>query len=271
MTKHITPRPAATITLVRDAGEDFEVLMLQRNLNSGFVAGAYVFPGGAVDEADHAPELHALCEGLTDAAASQHLSLERGGLAYWIASIRETFEEAGLLLACDSSGELVALDDEALVKRYVEHRHALNAGSETMIGMCEKEGLRLAAGRLTYFSHWITPAGAPRRYDTRFFVAPAPARQTPLHDDQETIAHLWISPREALERHQRKELILRSPTIATLKLFARARSSAELIATLAAQSEIPAMRPVIRKDGRRLMPGDPGYEEALNQDPGTWK
>ena len=86
--------------------------MLRRNLNSDFVGGAYVFPGGAVDEHDRHEDLDPYCLGRTDAEASTRLEIDKGGLAYWVAAVRECFEESGLLLAYDSEGAIVRLDDQ---------------------------------------------------------------------------------------------------------------------------------------------------------------
>src|SRR5436190_16422712 len=97
--------------LVRDGAEGMEVFMLRRNLNSDFVGGAYVFPGGAVDQPDRHADLEAISEGRSDDQASQLLGIDRGGLAYWVAAIRECFEEAGVLLAYDADGEIVSLAD----------------------------------------------------------------------------------------------------------------------------------------------------------------
>src|SRR5512134_489906 len=108
------PLPAATVAIVRDARGGIEVLLLQRNFRSGFVAGVHLFPGGALDEADAAAEVGALCCGLDDHAACRILGIEAGGLAYWVAAIREAFEEAGILLACDRYGNLVSLTDERM-------------------------------------------------------------------------------------------------------------------------------------------------------------
>src|ERR1700722_416737 len=174
-------RPAATVMLVRDApvssgGTSLEVLMVRRNLRSDFVGGAYVFPGGAVDPLDGGPEAEAMCAGRTDAGASALLGFESGGLAYWVAVVRETFEEAGILLARREGGpELLAGDDE--VERFVTERAAVNAGTRRFLDLCRDENLRLTVGDIHYFAHWITPRGAPRRYDTRFFVAAAPPGQ----------------------------------------------------------------------------------------------
>ncbi|MHB1447445.1 MAG: NUDIX hydrolase, partial [Acidimicrobiales bacterium] len=113
-----TIRDAATVMLVRDGADGTEVFMLRRNLNSDFVGGAYVFPGGAVDPADREAELEPLCSGRTDAEASSLLSVESGGLAYWAAAIRECFEEAGVLLAYDRTGTILSLADPDTAERF---------------------------------------------------------------------------------------------------------------------------------------------------------
>ena len=210
-------RDAATVMLVRDGDAGMEVFMLRRNLNSDFVGGAYVFPGGAVDEADRHADLEAVCEGRSDDEASVLLGVEKGGLAYWVAAVRECFEEAGVLLANQADGSVVSLADEAVAGRYRGHRKAVDAGELRLVGLCEAERLRLAVGQIHYFSHWITPVGPPRRYDTRFFVAAAPPEQVPLHDDRETIANLWARPADVLERRRRGELDLIFPTIKNLE------------------------------------------------------
>src|ERR1700722_9726447 len=100
MAEILSPRPAATVITVRDAANGYEILMLRRNLTSDFVGGAYVFPGGGVDASDASPAAHRLAYGLNDAEASRRLALDNGGLAYYVACLRELFEEAGLLIAC---------------------------------------------------------------------------------------------------------------------------------------------------------------------------
>jgi 8-oxo-dGTP pyrophosphatase MutT (NUDIX family) len=268
----IQPLPAATVTLVRDSDAGPEVLMLQRNFQSGFMPGMYMFPGGALDASDYSREACALCRGLDDAAASGILKLERGGLAYWIAAIRESFEEAGILLACDARGEFVALDDPAAMERFRARRHALNTGEQAFTALIAAEHLRLAVDQLVYFGHWITPLGAPRRYDTRFFIARAPAAQVPLHDNVEAIAHKWVRPQAALAAHARGEFNMRTPTLKTLESFARFAAAGELIAAMRAPHEIPAMLPRIAQDGRRLLPGEAGYEEAATTESrGRWE
>ncbi|MCW5606199.1 MAG: NUDIX domain-containing protein [Burkholderiales bacterium] len=270
--KEIVPLPAATVTLVRDGASGVEVLMMQRNFQSGFMPGMYLFPGGALDEADASAEICGLCSGLDDATASGILGVPRGGLAYWVAAIRESFEEAGVLLTYDRSGALVTLSRAEAAARFSERRSALNAGACEFCALLREEGLRLATDRLVYFSHWITPVTAPRRYDTRFFLAAAPENQDPLHDNQETIGHLWVNPGAALDRHRSGQFNMRTPTIRTLEEFADYASVGSLMQALRARRNIPALLPRIGRDGRRLMPGDAGYEEAAAAEAqGTWK
>lgn len=249
--------PAATVTLVRDTPRGVEVLMLQRSHSLNFMPGVYVFPGGGVDAADHSPEMHRLCADLEDEAASRALGMERGGLAYWVAAIREAFEEAGILLAYDAAGRLV---DPA--GRFDAARRSLHGRHGDFGAFLQAEGLRLATDRLTYFGHWITPVNVPRRYDTRFFLAVAPEGQEARPDEHETIAHVWVRPQEALELSARELLNLRFPTIKTLERFAACATSAELIAEVSAAPVGRALLPRITRDGQTLLPGDPGYEEA---------
>jgi 8-oxo-dGTP pyrophosphatase MutT (NUDIX family) len=257
-------RDAATVMLVRDGEAGMEVFMLRRNLNSDFVGGAYVFPGGAVDPADRAADLGPYCAGRTDPEASALLSLDSGGLAYWVAAVRECFEEAGVLLAYDPAGSVLSLAEAEVGERFVRHRAALNDGKASLVEVCAAEGLVLAADRIHYFSHWITPVGPPRRYDTRFFVAQAPAEQHPLEDNREAIASLWVRPPDALERHQRGELDLILPTIRNLEAIGRFSSSAELLAAAAAIESVPTILPRLVPDGsgmRIVLPGDPLYDQ----------
>jgi 8-oxo-dGTP pyrophosphatase MutT (NUDIX family) len=255
----VIPVPSATVTLVRDTNEGLEVLLMQRRLKSAFVPGMYVFPGGAIDAEDHAAEMHALCARLSDAEASATLGVERGGLAYWVAVIRESFEEAGLLIAYDTAGALVTLNTPDLVERYRGHRHELNQGRRGMLEVLRAERLTLAVDQLVYFAHWITPVTSPRRYDTRFFIAVAPPAQTPLHDDQETISHVWVRPQTALDPGKKDEFKMRFPTKRTLEEFASYDSVDALMRAMRAKRDIPTILPRVKEGGRRVLPGEPGY------------
>jgi 8-oxo-dGTP pyrophosphatase MutT (NUDIX family) len=262
MSEAIEPRPAATVTLVRDVPGGFEVLMMQRNLQSVFMPGMFVFPGGAVDKSDASEDYSSLCVGMDDDSASRILGIERGGLRYWIAAIRESFEEAGILLACDDNDKIVVLDDAERAERFHAYRARVEHGEHPFSRMLKDEGLRLPLPKMTYFSHWITPEGAPRRYDTRFFVAVAPESQRPLHDNRETISHVWVKPAEALDQHKRGDFKMRTPTVHTLGLFAAHDTAASLLRGLGNLRDIQPVLPRISKAGQRLLPGDVGYEAA---------
>lgn len=266
-------RDAATVMLVRDEPGGMEVFMLRRNLNSDFVGGAYVFPGGAVDEEDRHADLESVCRGLSDDGASAQLGIESGGLAFWVAAIRESFEEAGVLLASSLDAEndaVLSFKDEDVARRFASHRHAVDTGDQRLVDLCRLERLQLVVDRVHYFSHWITPEGPPRRYDTRFFVTAAPPEQVPLHDDRETIASLWVRPADALARHGRGELDLILPTIRNLEAIARFDRSEDLLDAAARITDVPPILPRILRDGdgmRILLPGDDGYEDAMSAIP----
>jgi 8-oxo-dGTP pyrophosphatase MutT (NUDIX family) len=264
-------RDAATVMLVRDGGDGLEVFMLLRTFAAVFAGGMYVFPGGAVDAADRLQDVGDWCDGLTDAEASDLLEVPSGGLGYWIAAIRECFEEAGVLLARHPDGEVVRFDDPELEERYRHHRAAVHDGELRLVELCAEEGLRLATDGISYVSHWVTPIGERRRFDTRFFIARAPRAQEPLHDDHETVASLWVRPADALARHARGELAMIPPTLENLR-FLVPRATAD--AALAAAAELgrpPRVQPKLRldADGRIteiILPWDPAFEAATEAD-----
>jgi 8-oxo-dGTP pyrophosphatase MutT (NUDIX family) len=270
-------RDAATVMLVRDALDQsgvpaVEVCMLRRNLASEFVAGAYVFPGGSVDPGDRGPAAEALCRGRTDAEASAILGVDSGGLAFWVAALRECFEESGVMLAQrrDDSrpdhGDLLDTRDPDVAKRFAAYRLAVNEGRVGLLDVCQQEDLVLAADNVHYVSHWITPELAPKRYDTRFFITAAPPDQVASHDEGETIATIWVRPADALARHASGDIELLPPTIANLKSLRPHRSTAEVMAWAGQVTDVPTVLPIVLvEDGHVLVlrPGDSGYEEAL--------
>ena len=266
----LVPRPAATLILVRDTNSGMEVFMIRRTQSAAFVGGAHVFPGGGVDVSDASAELAACCEGLDDVEASRLLGVGRGGLAYWAAAMRECFEEAGLLLAHDARGEYADLNQPQRAEVFAQWRESVRAGQATLADLCRAHELRLAAGRLAYYSHWITQPGRPRRYDTRFFVAEAPVAQTASHDNSETVGNLWIRPAEALERHRRGDLHLVFPTIKTLESIAQFPSADALMAFARSPRKMPPMAPrtASSREGKKLLvPGDYAYAEVGRLDP----
>ena len=260
-------RAAATVMLVRDHPiNGLEVFMLQRTLAAVFAKGMYVFPGGRVDANDNEDQLEAICDGLDDEEASALLGIPNGGLSYWVAAIRECFEEAGVLLARPTnSNELVRFDiDSVLQNRFNVARHAIHNSNMSLVELCATENLRLVTNNIHYVSHWITPLGEPRRFDTRFFIARAPEAQEPLHDDNETIASLWVSPIEALERHARGDLAMISPTTSNLQFLAPHGTTTDALNAAKKIGTPTAILPKLKTDAEGkvigiTMPGDADY------------
>jgi 8-oxo-dGTP pyrophosphatase MutT (NUDIX family) len=264
MAENFLPRPAATVITVRDGANGYEILMLRRNLNSDFVGGAYVFPGGRVDETDAGERAEGLSFGLDDDEASRRLGLDSGGLAYYVACLRELFEEAGLLVACTRDGAPIHLSDDMTIQRLAIGRSEVNAGTLDFLEMLEQEGLVLDLRGLEYVAHWVTPTGFSRRFDTRFFVVVAPADQVATHDAGETIADQWIRPLDALDAHARGELEMMPPTISNLRAITHLSTAQEVIDFAHSRSDVVRVEPrIVTRDGevQLLMPGDDGYDD----------
>jgi 8-oxo-dGTP pyrophosphatase MutT (NUDIX family) len=199
-----------------DGPEGIEVFMVVRHHAIDFAAGALVFPGGRVEEADHAlaaqPENCPNPDGL-DAAA----------MAFRIAAIRETFEECGVLLARPRDSSRL-IDAPTLQRLDAQHRAALNAGSIGFDTVLEAEGLLPAPDLLVHFAHWITPVNQPKRYDTHFFLAEAPPEQLAVHDGQEAVESIWITPQRALADTEAGHYKLVFATAKNLEKLARWRT-----------------------------------------------
>lgn len=270
MNQPVPIRPAATVILVRDSAHGIEVFMMRRSHKAAFMGGAHVFPGGAVDASDAGEEWLSHCSGMDAAAANRILGVEQDALAYWIAAIRECFEESGILLAGREGEDLIELDDPDTVAEYDALRRQLAAGKLGLLELCDQRGLKLAIDRLAYFSHWITPPHNVRRFDTRFFVAAAPALQKPSHDNSETVAHAWVGVKQALEKFRNKELELAFPTVRTLEAVAHFPDTEALMAHARAERSVPRILPraATGRDGRRmLVPSDYAYAEIAKLDP----
>jgi 8-oxo-dGTP pyrophosphatase MutT (NUDIX family) len=261
-----TPRPASTVIVLRDRLEHgvpagHEIFMVKRHEQSAFMAGAYVFPGGRVDDSDDAPDFYAICDGI-DAAAAHFPDLEpRDAIRYHLAAIRELFEEAGVLLARDASGCFVSFADPEVKLKFDAYRTAVHQGMLPLPLILQSEGLRFALDALFPWGHWITPEIESRRFDARFFVTRIPEGQVPLHDETETIHSQWISPQEALEGYDRRELTLAPPTLRNLEELVRFRSVAEVLESTRTRRIIPIQPRFIQQDGQVviLLPGDPMY------------
>ncbi len=182
---------AATVLLLREAEDGFEVFMVKRPAQSAGFPNALVFPGGRLDPADESIEaMAAHCrrpEGISD-----------DDLAHRICGIRETFEEACILLARPRGAEeLIGGDGSiAIVEKY---RKPLHSGEIGLAEIAAAENLEYACDLMIPFAHWVTPDGRPRRFDTRFFLAPAPNDQVAVHDDVELVHSVWTSPVRIVE------------------------------------------------------------------------
>ncbi len=263
------PRPAATLVVVRDGAAGIEVLLSRRAERGDHNSGAWVFPGGIVDPGDR--QAHDCCAGLDDAAASARLGLPANGLDYYIAAVRECFEESGLLYATDRRGELVRLDDDAAdghARRLGAWRGPLHRNERPLGDMCREFGLTLALDRLVYLSHWLTPLARPKRFDTRFFIAAAPAQQIAAFDGTEMVEQLWLRPAEALARAT--ELKLMTPTQKTLELVGKYDTVEALLAWARAPREVALIMPRVaggRQGLRPVLPEEPAFAELGRIDP----
>ena len=258
------PRAAATIVVVRDGAAGVEVLLSRRAERGDHNSGAWVFPGGIVEKSDGLA--HDACADLDDAEASRRLGLASGGLDYYVAAIRDCFEEAGLLFARAGRAGLVDLDGSAA--RLAPWRGALHRGEHGMAELCAVEGLQLAVDRLVYLSHWRTPLGRPKRVDTRFFMAAAPAAQTALHDGTELLEQLWVAPKDALARSASLKLL--TPTQKTLETISRFASVADAMAWATAPRRVVLVMPRVARgrDGfRPVMPDENPWAELGRIDP----
>ena len=230
------PKDAATVILLRrksDTDEEgFEVLMVLRHPKNAFVPNAYVFPGGILEESDCTLDIERFCTGMDHKKARallEKLSSPGIALAAWVAGMRETFEEVGLLLAYRENGSLMQFSSDEVVKRFRRHRGLLFEGKRTFISILREEGLSLATDRLHYFSHWITPEFLPLRYDVRFFVTEAPEGQEALADGVELTKHAWITPREALDRFHKGKCNMVLPTLMTMEELSRHKTIDDVI------------------------------------------
>ena len=257
----ISIKPAATVILMREAKKgDFEIFMVKRSSRSPF-GSLYVFPGGKLDPEDSDNGLYPCCEGMDDAAASRQLGIKDNGLSFWIACIRECFEEVGVLLA--NPDDSIMHDSEKLNKM----RRKLNNKEITFKDICMSESLRLRAKNIVPCAHWITPAIEPKRFDTRFFLAKVNAKQLASHDGFELTESFWIKPADALVKFTNGEMNMILPTIKNIEKLAEFSSSEEAFNYFQGLGDnaIPPILPkFIKKDGEWIgfLPGEEGYENV---------
>lgn len=240
--REVPVRDAATVMLLRDGVDGIEVCMLQRQHSSAFVAGMFVFPGGAVDPADRDARWAERVVGLDSGDASARLGLESDGLAYWVAAVRESLEECALFPARRADGSPLRIERPDDARRFGRYREQLDAGEVDLLAICEAEDLRLDVGGMHYFGRWITPPGPPRRYDTRFFLAAAPEGQEMAHDGRETIASRWVHPGDALDEEAVGTIAMLPPTIASLRSLVGFTSVDEALRSAAGGRDVEVHR-----------------------------
>lgn len=256
------PRDSATVILLREADAGFEVFMVRRHVKSGFMGGAYVFPGGKFDPEDSDPRLIARAGGrdldAVHTALAEDIEPERA-FGLFVAALRETFEEAGVLLATTRDDDV----DIAAV------RARLEAG-ESFVELADEHDLTLSLDRISPYTRWVTPVVERRRYDTRFFIAVTPPDQRAQHDERETTASAWLQPTEALARANASEISLPPPTLRTLENLAELGSIAAIVAETKRRPP-PLVRPVFRDENGTfvlMLPGDPHHPEDKPALPG---
>ena len=259
------PRPATTVLLLRpsrrgDASSTPEVFMVVRHQQIDAFSGALVFPGGKLEDADGDKRLRARSTG---AAA-----LGDEELKFRIAGIREAFEECGVLLAHKrGSSALITAAELAPIER--RWREKLAKDEASIVDLVEAEDLELATELMTPYAHWITPVFAPKRFDTWFFVAEAPAEQDALHDGSESVDSVWIGARQAIDEAEAGRRTLVHATLKNLELLAEAGTVAEAI-DLARGRRIVTVQPWVEsRDGKRYMhlPPDSGYRNVVREMP----
>ncbi len=225
------PRASATVVLLRDVPHaGLEVFLLRRHTASAVLGGAYVFPGGKLDEGDCLPDLHAR---LDQPVHQLHAQLAEPELepavaaGLYVAAVREALEECGVLYA-RTSASLAPSHDEPQRQQW---QRCLHEGA-SFVSLLTREDLQVDTQPLAPWSRWITPvvpSVTNKRFDTRFFVAALPDGQSPVHDNLEAIDSVWLTPRAALERYWARELSFAPPQIMTLASLTRFGSVAEVL------------------------------------------
>jgi 8-oxo-dGTP pyrophosphatase MutT (NUDIX family) len=270
-TNKIVFKDAATVILIRPAkAGGWEIFLARRNQKQAFMAGAYVFPGGQLEETDSGPQLENYiktadvfdpCRLLQDSSLPKEKAL-----GFFIAAIRETFEEAGILLGGKTTGNFVSFYDENVLKRFNDYRPKLNASQITLAEIALKEKILLFPDTLIPYAHWITPEFEKMRFNTYFFLAKLPPCQTPVADTVELTESLWVAPQKALEMQHEQKILLMPPTLKTIEELSAFRDIEELVFATKKKIIYPILPQLA---GNSLMlPHDPEYSiDAYKRSP----
>ncbi|MEU3963579.1 NUDIX hydrolase [Streptomyces buecherae] len=252
----VEPRRAATVLLLRDTAAGPAVYMLRRRASMAFAGGAYAYPGGSVDARDE--ERDTGWAGPSRARWAERLGTDEGtAQAIVCAAVRETFEEAGVLLAGPDARTVVA---DTTGDDWEADRAALVARELSFADFLARRSLVLRSDLLAGWARWITPEFEPRRYDTWFFAAALPAGQRTRNASTEADRTVWIRPREAAVGYDRGELLMMPPTIATLRELIPHATAAAALAAAADKDLTPILARATLRDGEIELSW-PGHEE----------
>lgn len=258
---------AATVLVLRESRDGLEVLLTRRAAALSFMGGLWVFPGGRMEPADHSAAMLQRVRGAADSCALRDLHgaplAPALALGLCVAACRETFEEAGVLLASRCDGAPHGADQ---LERLAAMRGQA-ASADGFLGLLERESLELDVDRLVYWSHWVTPSAEPKRFDTRFFAVRVPEGQHASVDRCETTHHAWLAESPIRQHLASGDMRMAPPTIATLEdLWSCHRRHGGLDAMLAAERgrEVPPILPKLQpmSDGNgfeAVLPWDEGY------------
>ncbi|GAA4555855.1 NUDIX hydrolase [Streptomyces collinus] len=252
----VTPKRAATVMLLKDTGSGTAVHMLRRRASMAFAGGAYAYPGGGVDPRDD--DHHVRWAGPTRAWWADRLGTdETAAQAIVCAAVRETYEEAGVLLAGPAAdsvvGDTTGADWEA-------DRAALVARDLSFAEFLDRRGLVLRSDLLGAWTRWITPEFESRRYDTWFFVAALPEGQRTRNASTEADRTVWIAPSEAAAGYDKGELLMMPPTIATLRQLTAYDTAAGALEAAPGRDLTPVLASARLVDGEIVLSW-PGHDE----------
>ena len=251
------PRLSATVLLVRDR-DTLEVLMVKRHYQIDFAAGALVFPGGKANDEDSQSDWAEHVDGDFDPKQQ----------AARIAAVREAFEESGLLLARPKSnrGEGASCVGPEIADKLAPFRAAVDRGEQSFLALIKENDLILALDTLIHFGHWITPEMMPKRFDTHFYLAPAPDTQIASHDGRETTDAVWLNPADALAQEKAGKATIIFPTRMNLIKLGRAEDCAKASELFAGQRVISVLPKVGKtQDGQPCLniPAEAGYGQTV--------
>lgn len=220
----VEPKLAATVILLRERVPDlksddeceFEVFMAKRHKNARFMSEHHVFPGGGIDKQDITKESKARLLGLDKNIISKLNEVCEDPSSLWIIAIRELFEETGILLASNETGNLITKIEE-YTKKLKKYQKNLQKRRITMTDFLTKENLYYTGYDLKYFGRLVTPPSSPIRFDTQFFLCELPSRQNISLFNDELTEGLWGSPKQILNLYKKNQIKLIFPQYSTLQ------------------------------------------------------